>query len=242
MKTAYIYGLIFLSAACFMVQSCDWECIEGSGKIYTENRLVTEFTGVENTTSFDVEVFADTVYSVEVTAYDNILPLVNTSVRGDDLIIDSDNNLCFNSGDVSVEIHMPSIVNIRLDGSGNMDIADFDCEDLFIENSGSGDIDLVNIFSSSTIEIVDDGSGDISITGKALTGDYRLNGSGSIYADDLLVDECYAENSGSGNIHCFAYDFLDATINGSGDIIYSGSPEVIKEDDNGSGEVRSTNK
>ncbi len=239
MKTSSIvYGIILLSIASLVIQSCMPECIDGNGQYATEQRLVTPFYGVENATSFDVEVVADTFYSVEVTADDNILPLINTYVRGGNLMIDSDYSLCFNSGSVFIEIHMPSIDNIVLDGSGNMDVSNFDCSDLYIENSGSGNIDLIDIYSTATVEIENNGSGNISIMGKAITGDYDLNGSGSIYADDLLVNECYADNSGSGDIHCFAYDLLDATINGSGDIIYSGSPDVIHQDDNGSGDIR----
>jgi hypothetical protein len=60
-------------------------------------------------------------------------------------------------------------------------------------------------------------------------------------ASDMLVDDCYVENSGSGDIECFAYFLLDATLNGSGDILYYGAPEEVFEDDNGSGDIRQIN-
>ncbi len=242
MKTSSIFGLIFLSISVFLIQSCGpCEYIDGNGIVVSEQRLVTEFYGVENTTSFDVEIIADTAFSVEVTADENILALISTSVRGENLIIDAHYNMCFNTGYVLVEIHMPILERIELNGSGNMDILDFDCDYLEVENSGSGNIDMTGIYATSTVDIRVEGSGNVSISGKARRGDYTVSGSGSIYADDLLVDECYAVNSGSGNIYCFAYLLLDATVDGSGDIIYSGSPDVVRKTVNGSGTVRSIN-
>ena len=94
-----------------------------------------------------------------------------------------------------------------------------------------------SIISKDTIDIVVTGSGDVNISGKALRGDYRLTGSGDIDAEDLRVNECYITSSGSGNIECYVYDLLDVIITGSGDVYYSGSPEII-EKNTGSGELR----
>jgi hypothetical protein len=96
--------------------------------------------------------------------------------------------MCISSGStVNIEIHMPIIESIELNGSGNMDIDDFDCNSLEISNSGSGNIDISNIYSTTTIDIEVDGSGDVKISGKARRGTYDVNGSGSIYAEDLLL-------------------------------------------------------
>ena len=118
---------------------------------------------------------------------------------------------------------------------------DFDCSNIEIRNSGSGDIDIKDLVATEVVDIILSGSGDIVIYGKARKGIYSLSGSGNIEADDFKVDHCEAANSGSGDIYCYVYDFLDAIISGSGDIIYSGSPDEILFDDDGSGELRSRN-
>lgn len=80
----------------------------------------------------------------------------------------------------------------------------------------------------------------MNVWGKARKGEYFLSGSGDILSDDLRVDDCIASNSGSGNMYCFAYDYLKATLTGSGDIVYSGNPQVTDLDDKyGSGIIRS---
>jgi hypothetical protein len=242
MKTNSIYSLAFLVSATILVSSCEFYCTDGNGNIKSEQRLIAAFYSVENTTSFDVAVIADSIYSVEVTADENILPLINTSVRGDYLVIDTENNQCIrNARSVRIDIHMPVLENIELSGSGNIVAYDFICTSLEIRNSGSGNIDMTNIGATDKVDIRLSGSGEISISGDAREGNYHLSGSGDILASDMLVDDCYVVNSGSGDIECFAYFLLDATLNGSGDILYYGAPEEVFEDDNGSGDIRQIN-
>lgn len=246
MRSKYRYiklGIIF--AGVLLLLSCDelFNCIDGNGILKTEKRFVSEFYGVENSTDFDVEVIADSVYSVEVIADENLLSYVNTSVRDGNLIIDTENDRCLDSRhDIIVEIRMPIIDMVELTGSGNIDIYDFDCNYIEIKNSGSGDIDITNMVSTSTVDVVLSGSGDVVLVwGKAHKGNYLLSGSGNIEANDFKLDDCYATNSGSGDIFCYVYDLLYATISGSGDIFYSGSPDEIIEVDSGSGDLRSRN-
>jgi hypothetical protein len=245
MKVKYRYTkLLILFAGVLLLFSCDelFNCLDGNGVLKTEKRFVTEFYGVENHTDFDVEIIADRDYGVEVIADENLLSYIKTSVRDGNLIVDTDNDRCIKSRhDIVIEVRMPSIDMIELTGSGNIDADDFDCNNIEIRNSGSGDIDILNIVSPEVVDIVLTGSGDIVLWGKARKGIYTLSGSGNIEADDFKVEHCEATNSGSGNIYCYVYDFLRATISGSGDIFYSGSPAEIIEEDSGSGELRSRN-
>ena len=117
-----------------------------------------------------------------------------------------------------------------------MDVYDVEGIELEAKNSGSGDININDVYLTSTLNIDLYGSGDISAYGKAHMGNYHLAGSGDIQADDLQVDLCYVTTSGSGDIYCFAWEHLNVTINGSGDVIYKGSPEVELVDD-GSGDL-----
>lgn len=219
------------------LNSCEiYDCMEGNGILKSEQRIVAEFMGVENSTSFDVEIMADSDYSVEVIADENLLPYIETYVSSGNLKIGTNYSHCISSGYVRIEIHIPVIDYVKLDGSGDIDVYNVNGSHLDIVNSGSGDINVNDVFLTSTLNIDLTGSGDITAYGKAHLGNYHLAGSGDILADDLLVDLCYVTSSGSGDIYCFAYDLLNVTINGSGDVIYKGSPEV-EIVDNGSGDL-----
>lgn len=227
-----------------LLASCDpfFNCIEGNGIIKTEQRVVAVFYGVVNNTNYNVDIVYDSIYSVNITADENLLPYINTIVRSGDLVIEVDNDRCLEeSNNIIIDIRMPYLELIELNGSGNIDIDEFDCNNVEIINNGSGSIDFYGLISISTVGIALNGSGSITVIGKAHRGNLNLSGSANIWADDFRVDDCYATNSGSGNIFCFAYDLLDATVTGSGDIIYYGSPIHVVETDNGSGEIRSWN-
>ena len=233
---------LFLVFASFLFNGCDefFNCIDGNGILKQERRFVSEFYGVENTTSIDVDISSDSVYSLEVTADENLLGMIQTTVRNGNLVISMSTDRCINTDNyMLIEIQMPTIDHIESTGSGNMDIYDFECGNLEITNSGSGKIDMINVYSGETVGLNLYGSGSIYIGGKARVGEYVLSGSGDIMADDLMVDDCYVTNSGSGTVYCFAYDYLKATLSGSGDIIYSGNPPVTDFTDSGSGEIRS---
>jgi hypothetical protein len=211
MKANSAYGLISIALITILAYSCEFYCTEGNGVVKTENRLVAEFTGIENSTSFDVEITVDTV--------------------NDDECIDENNA-------VRIDIRMPLLDYVELNGSGSIEGFGFNSPSFEIRNSGSGDVDLTNISVVQNVEIYLSGSGEIAIWGKAREGEYHLSGSGDISSRDMRVDNCYALNSGSGDIECFAYLLLDAELSGSGDILFYGSPDEVLTEDNGSGEIR----
>jgi len=240
MKLRNSIALILTGAVgIFLFNSCiePWGCIQGTGNIISEQRIVSEFTGVENSTSFNTEVIVDSFFSVEVIGDENIVSLINTSVRGGVLRIS--NTHCIISGDIRIEIHAPEIEYLELSGSADLDVYDIEGVNLEIENSGSGDISVNDAYLISEINIDVDGSGDVNISGKARYGSYNLDGSGDIIADDMRVDECEVRSSGSGKVYCFVYDFLDVVIDGSGDVYYtySGERPEIEQEINGSGDL-----
>jgi hypothetical protein len=234
-KNILIYAVLS-AVLVFSMTTCEKFCTDGNGHMDTEYRVVSEFYGVKNSTEFDVNITYDSVYSVRVNADDNLMQEINTSVKGDNLIIETDNDNCIqSSSNILIDIHMPLLDNIELTGSGNMDIFDFKSTRLEVTNTGSGDIDIRNLIAS-TIDFSVSGSGSITVYGKAEKANYLLSGSGEIYANDIKVGDCDITSSGSGDIYCYVIDHLNVILSGSGDVIYSGSPELTTTD-SGSGDI-----
>lgn len=223
-----------------LVISCDpfFNCLEGDGVLQKETRVVSKFYGVENTTSFDVDVDYDSITSVTVFADENLLPYIRTYVNGGTLVVSTEGNRCIkNNTPVSIKITMPLIEMIDLSGSGNITANNFKSSSLDVTNSGSGNIDMTNFIISDLLNLDLSGSGTIIVDGKSSRAKYNLSGSGDIIADDMLTGDCSVSSSGSGDVRCFAYDTLEVFLSGSGDVIYSGSPQVTTHV-TGSGRVR----
>jgi len=107
-----------------------------------------------------------------------------------------------------------------------------------LRHSSSGDISA-EIIDGADIDVVLSGSGTIELTGAVEAAEYSLNSSGRIDALDLEGSDVRATNTGSGKIYVWATDLLDATITGSGDILYKGNPLNITTRITGTGNVRS---
>jgi hypothetical protein len=239
MKNTHLVYMLFTAVMLIGLTACNdmFNCLDGNGKLRSEYRVVAEFYGVENKTSFSVKITHDSIYSVRVDADENLLEKINTFVRGDNLIIESDNDRCINAQkDILVDIHMPDLNNIILTGSGNIDAYDFYGTNLEALNTGSGDIEIRNL-TVDNVNFNVTGSGSISVYGKTAMANYYLSGSGEINANTLEAGQCIAKNSGSGDIFCNVLNVLNVTLSGSGDVIYSGSPSLTKTD-TGSGEIR----
>ena len=240
MKRKNVIHLIPVILIATIATSCDtfFNCLEGDGVLQKETRIVSKFYGVENTTSFDVDVDYDSVYSVTVFADENLLSYIRTYVSGGNLVVATEGTRCINTNSsVTIKITMPQIDEVNLSGSGNITVNDFKCSDLDVSNSGSGNIDMTNIIISDLLTTDLSGSGTIIMDGKSSQAKYELSGSGDIIADDMLTGDCIVKSSGSGDVRCFAYDTLDVTLTGSGDVIYSGTPQVTTHV-SGSGRVR----
>jgi len=111
-------------------------------------------------------------------------------------------------------------------------------------SNGSSVINITKL-SQKEFELIANGSGKYSVTGKVENLDVKLNGSGKIELSNLVTQHGTAKVNGSGFIRVMATLSLKAKVNGIGRIEYSGSPEQLETSLNGKGsiiEAQSTTK
>lgn len=190
--------------------------VKGSGDIVTVERDITEFSRLKSTGSFDVNVSVGEKASLKITYDDNLIELIDTEVHGKTLEISSDES--FNSKhNCIIEITVTSLDEVRL--------------------SGSGDINIYNV-DTDLFELSISGSGDIYAEGKANEVELSIAGSGDIDCRDLIGHDAYVKVSGSGDVKVFADKLLEARVSGSGDVAYYGNPEDVSQSVSGSGTIR----
>ena len=189
----------------------------GSGKVAHETRSVSNFTSVVLEGSANVSISSGTTESVVVEADDNILPLIETTVKNGQLVIGNKPNTNITTvSPVKVTVTMKSLQSVTLSGSGNVTASGF-----------SGDSLSVNL----------PGSGNITVTGTTNNLQIKLLGSGNIMCQGLQAKSATVSLSGSGDIQVYASQSLDASILGSGSIRYSGNPSQVKKSLSGSGSI-----
>lgn len=214
-------------------------CIEGNNDVVTKTRNIGSFSEIKSMESFTIIANNDTTYDIEVTGESNLLPYVSTETIGNQLQIKNFPHSCFNENyPIELKVYCPDISFAEISGSGNIDLNNFNGNDIKLKISGSG-----SIFGSlyyTKIEGEISGSGNIEINGEADNGVYEINGSGSLYAINCKHKNVVVRISGSGSVYVDCSVNLTVDISGSGSVYYTGNPHIISNI-SGSGTIINNN-
>jgi hypothetical protein len=190
--------------------------ILGSGIAATQLRTVPSFDGVELGGSNNVVVRVAPKQTVAVHADDNLLGRVTTRVEGGTLVVGNKPGSFTTEAPTYVEITTPSLRSLGLSGSGVL--------------SADG-------IRSAHVTVILPGSGVIRASGSTEGLDLALTGSGDAQLEQLVAREVRAVVSGSGRVRVTATNRLDASVTGTGAILYRGNPAHVTQTVTGSGTV-----
>lgn len=249
MKTSL---LVLLATGFFLIFTAG-SCLQGKHVTGSKNYITKEvkaenFNEIKLLGSMNVTYYQDSRSHIKIYGSDNIVPLVETSVDGNTLILKFKKNVNVWKGKLEIKVFSPDLnkltingsgdvnlangiqtskdIGIQINGSGNIQGTRFKCQKMAISINGSGDVRLQQIESQECHARIA-GSGDISLNGITNQAKYSIAGSGDIRASDLQAKNVEAGTSGSGNISCHASDKLTARVSGSGDIAYKGNPQEV---------------
>ena len=226
--------MMFTITGCIVV--INGNSVQGSGNIITQTREVSEFSQVRLKGSGKVFLAPGQTQSLEIKTDDNIMPLIETEVSGSKLTISHGNNR-LRPTFFEVYITVQKLEGVGISGSGDIvGNGRFVTDSLYVEISGSGDMDLE--VETDLLENKISGSGSLQLAGKAEEYTISVSGSGKINAFDVDARHVSVRVSGSGDCRISASESLDARISGSGNVYYKGRPG-INTNISGSGSLKS---
>lgn len=245
----------------FHIQFNDGNVVVGNGKMDTKTVTIEqEVTGVKSMGSFDVIIDPSLEGEAIIEGDSNVIDLVelNQDSTGDLTVSMQDNTGFTLRRHMTVRIPAVNGGLIELDGSGNITLDAnealkgtafrvsimgsgdirlmLETSDLEVLVSGSGDVDLKA--NTQQLKAGISGSGRIRMDGSADNADISINGSGDFDGLDCVTQRTDVSISGSGDINVNVASELTGSINGSGDLTYTGDPATVSISDNGSGDVR----
>lgn len=213
------------------------DCVKGVGEVVKKSLTVEALHGIALEGSMDVVLTQGAVQSVEVEAQANLIELLETDVKNGIWTIETKDGFTTNKPFI-VHITVPMIDEVSVDGSGDVTCnGTFRSEDMRLAIAGSGNITLN--FESKEASAAIAGSGDMTLTGTCTKLSVAVAGSGDVNARALKAADASVDIAGSGDVTLDASQSLEASIAGSGDVSYKGSPAHISRNVMGSGEVRS---
>jgi len=216
MRTRRIAFVVLLLALAVTLSGCSAngiinspQVISGSGQVTTETRDVGGFTSVELRASGQMNITQGDTNTLSITADDNLLPLIKTTVRGGVLIIEFDRpTITFNPiTRLQYDITVRKLEALTITGAGDFKV-----------NNLNGESFKVNI----------SGAGNITAAGRVTSQEVTLTGAGRYDADKLESDSATIEITGAGSASVWAKKTLDVNISGMGNVSYYGNPEVSR--------------
>jgi len=206
------------------------------------DRHLSGFNAVNVAGPFDVDIIQGATESVKVEAPADVMERILTEVNGGVLKIYNKHDN-WNWGDfwghhkkILVHVTVKDINSINISGSGDVSFREgITANSLKLRISGSGD--MTGKLNAKTLESSITGSGDMKLSGSAESSTVSVVGSGDFTARNLLTVSSAVRVSGSGDAEVNASDKVDAAVNGSGDVRYTGAAKNINSRKNGSGDI-----
>ncbi len=188
---------------------------DGSGVMKSDERDLGPFDKIDIDGGFDLIITIGQPQKVVVTIDDNLIDYIKTRVHGKTLRIFSDHSYSSDKGG-KIEITVASLEAVSSAGSGTVTVSGLNGERFEYSLAGSGDL------------IAD---------GKVVDLDISVDGSGNVDTRKLDADRVGVTINGSGEVKVKALKQLNGTVNGSGDIEYTGDPEDVTHHVAGSGSI-----
>lgn len=244
MKYLKMYSVILLTM--ILITSCQdrgnnglFNCIEGEGDVVTQELLINEFTSVKSRGTSQVYITQGNEIKVEVEGQQNIIDNIEVDIQNGVWEIEFD-ECQRNFTDLKIYITMPIIKSLEVSGSGDMFGQDaLVVDDIDLKVDGSGSIDVA-LDGATEVDARISGSGKIKLEGTTNYLGSKISGSGDLEAYDLEANIGNIKIVGSGDAEVTVYDELDVRIEGSGDVYYKGNP-IINVDITGSGDLKNMN-
>lgn len=199
-----------------VVAGCQWfGGVKGDGTPKTEPRQVPAFSKVTVKGAFHADITAGATQAVEISGDENLVPLVTTESKGDELDIDTSKPVRPKL-DLVAKLATPTLAAVSVTGASQLALRGVGGEAFDLDVTGSAQVKAAGATHKLTIHV---------------------SGTGEIDASALTAEDVRVEVSGSGDLDVTATGVLDVSITGSGHVRYHGTPREVKKSITGSGSI-----
>jgi len=237
-------GLAAGALALFVAGCADGPVI-GSGDVVTKTYDFRDFTRIEVTDSFEVEISRGDEFKVEVTVDDNLVDRLRVEQSGDTVKIGMETGLSFGTATRRAVVVLPRVEGVNLSGASKAAVIGFDGrQDLDLTVSGASNLALTDIQAGDTVFDI---SGASKVAGDLISADVRMKASGASQiqlqgsgqdseleasgASKLMLRGFEVETadvvlSGASNGTVTVSRTIDANLSGASSLTYSGDASV----------------
>lgn len=219
--------------------------ITDSGPVVSTDFDLADFTQVQVSNAFEIELIPSETYSVSITANENIFPHIDVSKSGDTLNIGvKDVNINIGSSTLKAKVTMPELWRLELSGASRGKAKGFKSShdfDLLLSGASTLDMDMetgngdLQISSASEVtghleasdaRIELSGASTLDMEGSAGNTLLRASGASGAELYNFIVNDVDIELSGASNATIYVYERLDVNLSGASSLEYGGNPTL----------------
>ena len=243
MRKAILYILyIFFFALASCEKSGIDDCLQSTGKIISEDRLVgNDIRHIYLNNNVNLILAQSNTCRLSVEAGENLMGEIITESDGDTLRIKNTNKCNWIRSyehDITVYLSLKHLEGLYYNSSGDIISTNtLQCDSLSVQAwDGSGLISL-DIESNKSLLSLHYGSVDFQVKGYSKVNYIYAASYGPFYCEDLETEFTFMNNRGSNDCYVYCKQRLEVEIEYVGDIYYRGDPPVIIENISGSGKL-----
>lgn len=181
--------------------------VEATGIVETKEFDLKNFSELYFENMWDVEIIEGDGYGIAVEADQALFDEMTVRKDGRTVRFSYDRyvrGLSDSNDVVKVKLIMPDLEKIVFSGMGNIELKNFDLDNLVINNSGASNIEAENV-SIEKLRLV-------------------VNGAANAQLDNIEVENCDLDISGAANIRLtMTGGRLTGQVSGAASVVYSGS-------------------
>ena len=202
------------------------------------NTKVSDFNSIKSDGPFNLFIKATGTESIRLDVDDDLLGDIQINVTEHRLKLRLKKKWSpeLQNKKANIYITTKNINYIENAGSGRIEVeGGLTANDLSLILSGSGAFKTA--IKSNNVSVKLTGSGSITINGEADNANLKITGSGQILGDELKAKTVSAAITGSGNIFVTANESISGYISASGNVVYKGTATVTGSRYTGSGRI-----
>ena len=171
----------------------------------TERRDLKNFTTISSNLNADIYLTQADSFSFEVSGRSKLIKLLETEVTSEGVLkirLDRSSDVWDNVDKVSIYISAPSFEKLKLSGAGKVRAKTaLKSSKMGIYISGANTLEFKDVhLDELNLEL--SGVGNIEISGEATKANIELSGTGNIDVMDLVIQDAHCDISGLGRLSC----------------------------------------
>jgi hypothetical protein len=203
-----------LISLCLIASSCIGGT-KGSGTTKSEVREVSSFSEIELGGAYRVDIIVGEKQRLELSADDNLLPMIKTEVTGSRLSIHSQEGIRPKTTP-TLKISVPDLRALSASGAAKVAVRNIRGDRFKLELSGAGAV---------------------ALQGQTANLDVDASGAAEVDTKELIARTVKIDASGAVKADVRATEALDVDLSGVGVVNYYGDPKIVHRDITGAGQV-----